>query len=180
VPHLSTRQCIQVQIVTLAELNIEGNPRMSLADGIAGSLQQRTYSGTPDEVASEVFEQMKEEWINAGFFNAQVQGEAHVLTSSPASEQITVTVQVDEGSQYRLEGIKFRNNRAITNGKVLRSLFPIRDGDVLDRAAIGKGFENLNLAYGQYGYINFSAVADAQFSQERQDVSLEMKANSSS
>jgi TonB family protein len=55
-------------IVTLAELNIEGNPRMSLADGIAGSLQQRTYSGTPDEVASEVFERMKEEWHQCRIF----------------------------------------------------------------------------------------------------------------
>jgi TonB family protein len=161
-------------VVTIAELNIEGNPRMPLADGIAGSLKQQTYSGTPDEEASEVLERVKIAWINAGFLKTQGQGEAHVLTSSPASEQIAVTVQLDEGPQYRLEGIKFRDNRAITNMKALRSLFPIKDGDVFNRAAIGKGLENLHLAYGQYGYINFTAVPDARFNEESRNVSLDI------
>ena len=117
---------------------------------------------------------MQGEWINAGFLKAQVQGAAHVLSGNPASERIAVTVQVDEGPQYRLQGIKFRNNRAITNGKVLRSLFPINDGDVLDRVAIGKGLENLNLVYRQYGYINFTAVPATWFNEGAQDVSLDI------
>jgi hypothetical protein len=100
--------------VRIAELNFEGDLRMPSAEQreIAASLSQRAYSGQTDEVASEVLERVRAAWQDRGYFRVQVGGEAKVLTSGPASERITVTVQVDEGQQYRLGGIGFKNNRA--------------------------------------------------------------------
>jgi hypothetical protein len=163
-------------VVMLAELNIEGDLRMSPAnrDQIAASIKQRTYSGSPDEVASEVSDRVKAAWLASGFVNADVHGDAHVLTSSPASESIGITVQVDEGQQYRLEGIRFRNNRAFRDVEALRNLFPINDGDVFDRAAVAKGLDNLRVAYRELGYINLTSVPDTLFNEQHQTVSLDI------
>jgi len=162
--------------VTIAELIFEGDLRMPISDQdeIATSLKQRTYQGEPDAVVSELTERVRQAWLNRGYFKVEVHADAHLLTGSPVSEQIAVTVHLEEGQQYRLGEIRFKNNRALSNVEALRSLFPIKDGDVLDRDAIGKGLENLNSAYGQYGYINFTNVPETQFNEERQTISIDM------
>jgi TonB family protein len=163
-------------VVTIAELTFEGDLGMPSAnrDQLTASLMQRTYSGKLDGVATEISERVKAAWQSSGYSKAQVYTDARVLTSSPDNERVAVAVHVDEGPQYRLEQIRFRNNQAIGNVEVLRKLFPIRDGDVFDRAAIGKGLENLRFAYGQLGYINLTSVPDTQFSEERQTISLDI------
>ena len=103
---------------------------------------------------------------------AQEHAEARVLTSSPSTEQIAITVQIDEGQQYRLEGIRFRNNKVLTNVNALRDLFPIKDGDVLNRDSIEKGMLDLHRVYGEYGYINLASVPTTQIHQEQSTVTL--------
>jgi outer membrane protein insertion porin family len=158
------------------ELNIDGDLRMQPADRrrIRDTVTVRSYFGSPDEIASEVAERAKAEWQNSGYLKAEVQGEAHVLTSSPVNERIAVDLHVDEGQQYRLQGIHFRGNKSITNPNALRGLFPINDAAVVDRNAIAKGLENLRSAYGQYGYVNAAFVPDVQFNEGNQTVSLEV------
>ena len=163
-------------VVTIADLNFEGALSMPSGnrDEIADSLKERTYSGDPDVIASEITERVKATLQNSGYLKAQVHSKARVLTSGPDKQRIAVGVQVDEGPQYRLEGIQFRNNKAISNVDALREQFPVKDGDVFDRAAVGEGLENLRHAYGTVGYINLTAVPDVQFNEERQTVSLDI------
>ncbi len=158
----------------MTQLTFEGDLRMSLSDqdGIAASLKQEAYWGKPDAAASEVEERVRQAWQNHGYFKVRVRAHAHLLTRSPTSEQIAVTVHIDEGQQYRLEGIGFRNNSAISNVVAERNLFPLKEGVVFDRAAIAKGLENLRLAYGELGYVNFSSVPETRFNEERQTISL--------
>jgi outer membrane protein assembly factor BamA len=154
-PSVVDKQPPSVPEVTIAELTFEGDLRMSTADQdqIATSLKQRKYSGEPDGVASEVFERVRAAWQDRGYFNVRVRGDAKVLSSSPVSERIGVAVQVDEGQQYLLGGIRFRNIRAISNEKFLRDLFPLKDGKIFSRKEIAKGLDNLRFAYRQLGYI---------------------------
>lgn len=162
--------------VTVADLIFEGDLRMPVSDQdeIASSVKQETYWGKPGTAASEVAERLRVAWQNHGYFKVQARADLQLLTSSPTSEQIAVTVHIDEGPQYHLEGIRFRNNRAISNVEALRNLFPIKDGDVFDRAAIAKGLENLRLAYGEFGYVNFTSVPETRFNEERQTISLDI------
>jgi hypothetical protein len=141
---------------------------------IAASIKQHSYRGTLDEVKTEAMERIREEWQNRGYINAKVSGDERVLTSSPVSKQIALTVSVDEGAQYRLREITFKNNRAIVNEAVLRNQFPIKDGDIFMRQAIGKGLENLRYAYGQLGYINFTAVPSTAFDESDGTISLDV------
>jgi outer membrane protein insertion porin family len=85
---------------------------------------------------------------------------------------MAVTVQVDEGRQYRLQNVSFRGNRSLTNVNVLRNLFPIKDGEVLHPAAIGKGLDDLRRAYREFGYINATFVPNVELHEDRKSVSL--------
>jgi len=73
--------------------------------------------------------------------------------------QVTITV-LNEGAQYRLKAITFEKNRVVSNQEALRTQFPLKDGDVFSVGAIGTGLERLRKAYGQLGYINFTAVPE--------------------
>ena len=132
------------------------------------------YRGGPQAAASEVAERVRQSWQDRGYFKVTARADAHLLTSSPVNGQIAVAVHIEEGQQYRLEEIRFKNNRAITNVQALRSLFPINDGDVFDRAAIAKGLENLRFAYGEFGYVNLTSVPNTRFNEKQQTISLDI------
>jgi hypothetical protein len=160
--------------VVIADLIFEGDLHLAIADQdqIATSLKERTYSGEPDGVASEVEERVRRAWQDHGYFKVQAHGDASVLTSGPASERIAVTVHVDEGQQYRLENIRFNGNREISNVNALRSLFPMKDGDIFSREEVVNSLDNLRFAYRQMGHINFTSIPNTQFNDERQTISL--------
>jgi surface antigen-like variable number repeat protein len=162
--------------VTIVELNFEGDLRMPIPDQdqIATSLKQRTYWGDPDGVASEVLESVRRAWQNRGFFKVRVRGGAKLLTSSPASERISIGVQVDEGQQFLLGSITFKNNRGISSVDALRNLFRLKDGDIFSREKIAKGLDTLRFAYRQLGYINSTSVPETRINEESRTISLDV------
>src|SRR5205807_8786331 len=85
---------------------------------------------------------------------------------------VDITIPIQEGDKYRLKAINFTNNLAIKNAALLRQLFPIKDGDVFDTHLIQKGLDNLRKAYGEIGYINFTAVPDTQIDDEKKLLTL--------
>ena len=85
---------------------------------------------------------------------------------------VDILVPIQEGDRYRLGTIAFKGGKAITNSRVLRAQFPIKDGDIFNRESIAKGLENLRKQYGVLGFINFSAVPDTTIDDEKKIVSL--------
>jgi outer membrane protein insertion porin family len=79
------------------------------------------------------------------------------LLQSGPGKAVDITMPIEEGEKYRLGKITFKNNKAITNVAALRSLFPLKDGDIFSRDKIAKGLEAMRKAYGEYGYINYTA-----------------------
>jgi beta-lactamase regulating signal transducer with metallopeptidase domain len=153
----------------IADLNFEGDPRLTSAEQIqvAASLTERTYTGKLDDVEEEILERIRAAWQDRGHFKVVVTGNARVLTSSPGTARIAVTAHVDGGEQYLLGGITFKHNQGISDTKTLRALFPLKDRDIFSRAAIAHGLENLRNTYVEFGYINFTAVPDTRFDDEK-------------
>ena len=143
----------------------------------------KTYDATKLE---EDTERVRNEYQNRGFFKVLVQdpkteihdtGHAGVhipLLQKGPGKAVDITMPIEEGDRYKLSSITFKNNKAITNNKALRALFPIKDGDIFSREKIGKGLENLRKAYGEYGYINFTSVPDTKFDDEKKLIFLEI------
>jgi outer membrane protein insertion porin family len=76
------------------------------------------------------------------------------ITRSP----LALSTYVNEGSQYRLGGITFKGNEAISNGTALRNLFPIKERGIFSREKIAAGIDNVRGAYADLGYINSVSV----------------------
>jgi len=143
----------------------------------------KTYDATKLE---EDTERVRAEYQNRGYFKAnvtdpktQIHDTGHKgfhipLFQAGPGKAVDITMPVEEGDQYRLGTITFKNNKALPNSTALRTLFPLKDGDIFSREKIAKGLENLRKAYGQYGYINFTSVPNTTFDDEKHIANLEI------
>jgi outer membrane protein insertion porin family len=121
---------------------------------------------------------------NHGYFKAIVgepsthirnEGGLSLLTFRPKKgKRIDITMPIEEGDRYRLGGITFTGNEHVKNVKALRAQFAIKDGDIFNAKAIGKGLENLRKAYGTLGYINFVANPNTRFDEAKKLVYLDI------
>ena len=147
------------------------------------SLFAKTYDATKLE---EDTERVRAEFQNRGYFKVVVQEPKTVIRDSGhkgfhiplvmkgAGKAVDITIPIEEGERYRLGGITFKNNKAVSNVKALRGLFPLKDGEILNREKIGKGLENLRKAYGQLGYINFTSIPNTTFDEDKKLVFLDI------
>ena len=83
-------------------------------------------------------------------------GGINPFTLRPSTgKRIDILLPIEEGERYKLGGINFTGNKALSNNKALRAQFAQKDGEFFNATLFGKGLEALRKAYGEYGYINF-------------------------
>lgn len=159
--------------ISSAGVSFSGALQIPVADQneIAESIKRETHGVSVAGVTDDALERVRAGWQNRGYFKVQVNGQGR-LVSNAGNQRIAFFVNVDEGAQYRLRGITFKNNKAISNVTALRRLFPIEDGEGFSREKIAKGLENLRKAYLEFGYLNFTSVPDTSFDDERGMISL--------
>jgi hypothetical protein len=160
--------------ISIAAVKFSGALQMPISDQdiIASSIKLQTHGDSVDGVTDEALERVRAGWQDRGYFKVQVSGKTKTLSSIGASRRVAIRVQVDEGMQYRLGEITFKNNKAISDVAALRGLFPISDGDIFSREKIATGLQNLSKAYGEMGYINFTSVPDTEFDDEKELISI--------
>ncbi len=141
----------------------------------------KTYDATKLE---EDTERVRAEFQNRGYFKVLVQDpktEIHdtghpgfhiPLLMKGAGKSVDITIPIEEGEQYRLGGITFKGNQEVSNIKALRSLFPMKDGDIFSREKVAKGLENLRNAYRELGHINFTSIPNTTFDEDKKLVNL--------
>src|SRR5580704_7551941 len=144
------------------------------------NLFAKTYDASKLE---EDAERVRRAYQDKGYFRAST-GEplTHLRNESGLSfftfrprkgKRIDIRIPVDEGARYRLGSITFQNSKIPNlNVKALRAQFPMKDGDWFNFTAFGKGLQNLQKAYGQLGYINFSASPVPTIDDSKQTVSF--------
>jgi len=145
------------------------------------SLFAKTYDASK---LDEDIERVREEYQNRGYFKVVVGDPKtdihdvghtgfHVpLLQSGQGKAVDISIPIDEGERYRLGSITFSHNKAVSNVKALRGLFPIKDGDIFDRSKVAKGLDNLRNAYGELGYINFTSIPNTSFDENQKLVNL--------
>jgi outer membrane protein insertion porin family len=147
------------------------------------SLFSKTFDASKLEEDSE---RVRDALQHFGYFKANVdnpktelrtiEGGFHIppFQKRPA-KVMDITVPLQEGERYRLKAITFQNNKAFPNSERLRTLFPIKNGDIFDTHLVQKGIENLRKAYGTQGYINFSAVPSTEIDDEKKLITLNVE-----
>jgi outer membrane protein insertion porin family len=143
----------------------------------------RTYDATK---LDEDTERVRNEYQNRGYFKVivnepktQIHDTGHTgfhipLLQSGVGKAVDITMPIEEGDRYTLGGITFKNNKAVQNVKALRAIFPIKDGDIFDKEKIGKGIKNLEKAYGELGYINFTSIPETRFDDDKKLIFLDI------
>ncbi len=129
-------------------------------------------------------ERVRFAYQDRGYFKAQVAepqtkvrdaGGINPLTLRPSTgKRIDILMPVEEGDRYRLGGITFKNNKAVTNVKVLRAQFALKDGEYFNRTVVGKGLEQLRKAYGELGYINFTGTPGFRFDEAKKLIFMDV------
>lgn len=160
--------------ISIEQVTFNGPLHLSVPEqeAIADDVKLNTHGTSLENVMDEAVERVKNGWQDRGYFKVEGTGQAKTLTSDPVSRRIALSLHVEEGMQYRLRSIKFRNNKAISNTEILRSAFPIGDGDVFSREKIGQGLEVVRKTYGELGYVNFTSVPDTRIDDESRLISL--------
>jgi hypothetical protein len=115
---------------------------------------------------------LRELWLDRGFFNAHVTAKFHSLSRNSTMEKFVVAAHVEEGLQYRLQGIRFGGDKTDVPETELRAAFPISDGELFDVSQIKKGIEALTNLYGSLGYIDFTAVPDTRMNDDSREISV--------
>ncbi len=145
-------------------------------------LFSKTYDATKLE---EDTERVRAEFQNRGYFKVQVDepkteihdtGHAgfHIPLLQPGlGKSVDIMMPIDEGDRYRLGKITFKGNKAISNTAALRSMIPMKDGEIFSREKMAKGIENLRKAYGEFGYINYTGVPDTKFDDEKKLINID-------
>jgi outer membrane protein insertion porin family len=147
------------------------------------NLFAKTYDATK---LDEDTERVRVEYQNRGYFKVLVQDPKttihdtghtglHIpLLQKGPGKAVDITMPIEEGDRYQLGEITFKGNKTIRNNKALRSLFPIKDGDIFSREKVGKGLDNLRKAYTQFGYINFTSIPNTTFDEDKKLVNLDI------
>ena len=140
----------------------------------------RTYDATK---LSEDAERVRDALQQKGYFKALVQDPKTTIRDShgfhlpliqkrSGGKAVDITMPIEEGDRYHLKEVKFSGNTAITNIPILRSLIPMKDGEIFNTELMRKGIKNLRDAYGALGYINFTPVPDTEIDEEHKMVTV--------
>jgi outer membrane protein insertion porin family len=126
------------------------------------NLFARTFDATK---LDEDTERVRQAYRDRGYFKALTSeptthirnaGGLNPFTLRPSKgKRVDILMPVEEGERYRLGGITFSGNKAVTNVRVLRAQFAQKDGEWFDATKFQKGLDQLRKSYGELGYINF-------------------------
>ncbi len=104
-------------------------------------------------------EQLRSFYLNRGYLEFGI--ESTQVSITPDRERIYITVAIHEGPVYRVGELKFSGNLIISEGE-MRSLVPIKPGDVFSREKIVDSTKRITDRLGNDGYsfANVNPVPD--------------------
>src|SRR5262249_20817770 len=82
-----------------------------------------------------------------------------------------ITINIEENNQYRVGEVKVTGNKLV-NEIYIRAILGLVPGEIFNEERLRKSFENLKKLYGTRGYINFSAVPQQDYDEEKKLVNL--------
>ncbi|HEX6732709.1 MAG TPA: POTRA domain-containing protein, partial [Pyrinomonadaceae bacterium] len=161
--------------VPLAELRFEGNkvfsgPELLAMANVCLARVGEGANGYDREKVEYCGRIVVDHIRNAGYLQAKIRN-----TTKVTRRGYEVSFAVDEGTLYRLNKIKIEGAEVFTEDEI-RARFGLRDGDIAKGNSISKWlFEDLNKAYGELGYVEYTAEVSPTFKQEQGLVDLKIE-----
>lgn len=161
-----------VRKLTLSNVHAVTQPEQQrIVRDVLHQIGTQSYANKSD-FFDEIANRIRAEFQNRGYFKVLVEDPVvKVLSRRGAHEIVDVDLMVQEGEQYRLKSLEFKNSATFRIAE-LRAAFQIADGDIFNRSKIASGLENLRRLYGTEGYVNFAAVPETSIDEDAHLVSL--------
>ena len=115
---------------------------------------------------------------NNGYFRVVVAPNGPILTNvdvhhrgigvpplrSHIGKAVNITIPIEEGTRYRMGTLKIVSSdpdKALSlKVEPLKAMFPLKDGDIMDIEKLRKALKSYTDAYGEFGFIDFTAEPD--------------------
>jgi outer membrane protein assembly factor BamA len=114
-----------------------------------------------NNAVKELTERVRNLYQEHGYYKVEARGASHLLSVEDGHRRVSVDVTIEQNLQYRLKSLELAGQKAFS-AEQLRTLFPIRPGEVFDVGKIREGLDNLRKLYGEHGYINLTPVPDTK------------------
>jgi outer membrane protein insertion porin family len=92
---------------------------------------------------------------------------------------VNITIPIEEGDRYRMGTLKIVSadpDKALSlKVEALKSIFPLHSGDLFAVGKVRKALEDYGKAYGQYGFIDFTAEPETEIDDEKKLINLTLK-----
>ncbi len=89
---------------------------------------------------------------------------------------VNITIPIEEGDKYRMGTLHVRNANPdeglFFKTEYLESLFPIKKGEIFSVAKVRKAIEDYTKLYGNFGFIDFTAVPDTDVDTATKTINL--------
>lgn len=158
----------KVQIHTIKFVGATQLP-WSIQKQFARDLRRQEFAGPDWE--DNVKETVREAWMEHGYFKASVETEAQILSSDGKRQEVSVTVRVKEGRQYRFKKLGWSHGEPF-RAKDLDKLFPLRPGEIFDVSKVREGLEALRKFYASQGYLDFTSVPNTEVDERETTIVL--------
>jgi len=92
---------------------------------------------------------------------------------------VNITIPIEEGEQYHMGTLKIVSSdpdKALSlKAEPLKALFPLKEGEVFNVDKLRKAIKNYGDAYGQYGFIDFTAEPDFDIDDAAKKINLTLR-----
>ena len=92
-----------------------------------------------------------------------------------------ITIPIEEGDRYRMGKLFFRNadpekGESLTiKREYLAQVFPLKEGDIFATDKVRKALENYRKLYGEFGYIDFTAIPLTDVDDQKKTINLTLE-----
>jgi outer membrane protein assembly factor BamA len=142
-------------------------------------LKQLALDATDDWLQEVRDGQLTRAWRDQGFHNAKVAAKESYLRIDSARQHVALTINVDEGLQYRFGEVTFRSADAdqplAFSLNELKRRVQMSEGDIFDESKVRESIEALKVLYGSSGYIDLVTTPLVDTDDESQRISLVME-----
>jgi outer membrane protein assembly factor BamA len=148
--------------VTITDFTVEGTT--SIGSTELASIKSKLIGACADEESDELEQVVRNLFANRGYFKATVKHLDLKVTDPLAQpKRVTLDAEIDEGQLYTFAKVEFVGNHVFPSSQ-LRSVLPMRTGDVFRRDEIAGSFDGIRKLYLQRGYADFVFIPNTGFS----------------
>ena len=101
------------------------------------------------------------------------------LTGKSRGKAVDITIPIEEGLRYRMGTLRIVSadpDKSLSlKVEALRAAFPLKPGEYLDVSKIRKALKDYTTAYGQYGFIDFTAEPDFDIDEATTSVGITLR-----